>query len=107
MKGSSPEIQTTTSDPFRGKWRSGCHLTRNNLWFLTTTIPILGKEDSASDAEEETTELPPNFNCDDDLLNKVFDFRKDAVNAVYIGMKTKNGTVELLRSLSISHAVIK
>ena len=65
-------------------------------------------DDSASDAEEETTELlPPNFNCDDDLLHKVFDFRKDAVNAVYIGMKTKNGTVELVRSLSISHAVIK
>ena len=28
---------------------------------------------SDSDAEEEPTELPSNFNSDDDLLNKVFD----------------------------------
>ena len=37
---------------------------------------------SDSDEEEEPTELPSNFNSDDDLLNKVFDDRDDAIGAV-------------------------
>ena len=37
---------------------------------------------SDSDVEEEPTELPSNFNSEDDLLNKVFDDRDDAIGAV-------------------------